>query len=85
MAGNTDRGVVIKVNHSPILKLQGLGAGGEVEVPVGTTVGDLMSRLGVSGTQQRYLLAYVNGKKQTMSYALQQDDKVQLFLPIGGG
>jgi sulfur carrier protein ThiS len=85
MAGNTDRGVRIIVNHSPILKLKGLGAGGELEVAAGTTVAALLGRLGVPGTQQRYLLVYVNGRKQTVSYALQQDDAVQLFLPIGGG
>jgi len=56
-----------------------------VEVSAGTTVGELMSRLGVPDAQQRYLLVYVNGKKQTVSCALRQGDAVQLFLPIGGG
>jgi sulfur carrier protein ThiS len=85
MAGNTDRVVRISVNHSPILKLKGLAQNGEVEIPAGSTVQALLGRLGVPDTQQRYLLVYVNGGKQTLSYTLRQADALQLFLPIGGG
>jgi len=85
MAGNTDRGVRITLNHSPILKLKDLTERGEVEVSAGTTVQALLGRLGVPDTQQRYLLVYVNGEKQTLSYTLRQGDALQLYLPIGGG
>jgi hypothetical protein len=44
-----------------------------------------LGQLGVPGNQQRYLLVYANGKKQTLSYTLHDGDAVQLYLPIGGG
>jgi sulfur carrier protein ThiS len=73
------------LHHSPILKLKGLDDSGNVEVAAGTTVQALLSRLGIPDGQQRYLLVYANGRKQTSSYTLRNGDSVQLFLPIGGG
>jgi sulfur carrier protein ThiS len=80
-----DQVVSITVRHSPILKLENLSKGGQVEIPAGTTAKALLQRLGIPPNQQRYIIVYVNGNKQSLSYALRQDDAVQLFLPIGGG
>jgi sulfur carrier protein ThiS len=85
VAGETNRPVSITVQHSPILKLKGNTPDGRLEVPAGTTVQALLGRLGVPDGQQRYLLVYANGKKQSLNYTLRRDDAVQLFLPIGGG
>jgi sulfur carrier protein ThiS len=79
------RQVTVIVQHSPILKLEGLDKSGSLEVPAGTTIQALLGRLGIPDNQKRYLLVYANGKKQTLSYTLRQDDALQLFLPIGGG
>ena len=75
----------ITLHHSPILKLKGLDGSGSVEVDAGTTVKALLGRFAIPAGQQRYLLIYANGKKQTLSYTLRDGDAVQLFLPIGGG
>jgi molybdopterin converting factor small subunit len=77
--------MTISVHHSPVLKLTGLEDNGKLEVDAGTTVQGLLGRLGVPDGQQRYLLVYANGRKQTLSYTLKHGDEVQLFLPIGGG
>ena len=62
-----------------------LSRDGRVQVPGGTTVASLLERLGIPSKQQRYIIVYTNGKKQSLNYTLRQDDTVQLFLPIGGG
>jgi sulfur carrier protein ThiS len=77
--------VSITVQHSPILKVEGISQGDRFEVPAGSTVGSLLDRLGIPTNQQRYLIVYANGGKKTSSYLLKQDDAIQLFLPIGGG
>jgi hypothetical protein len=75
--------VIVNLQASPLLKLK--GSSGDIEVPVGTNVRALLSQLGVQESQQRYLLVYANGKKQGLSYVVQDHDALQLFLPIGGG
>ena len=85
MAEAADRSITITLKHSPILKIGEISQNGRVEVPAGTTAGALLEQVGVPPRQQRYLILYVNGSKQPLSYTLRQDDTVQLFLPIGGG
>ena len=77
--------MTINLTHSPILKLNNVDDQGQVEVRAGTDVKALLADLGVPEKHQRYVLVYINGKKQTSGYTLRQDDTVQLFLPIGGG
>ena len=79
------KSVSIILKHSPILKLKNFPQKGRVEVPEGTTVGVLLERIGIPSKHHRYLLVYANGCKRGLDYGLQQDDEVQLFLPIGGG
>ena len=85
MAEAKDRLISITLHHSPILKVRKISQNGRVEVPAGTTAGALLERIGIPSNQQRYLIVYANGRKQSLSYTLRQDDKVQLFIPIGGG
>ena len=85
MAEATDRSISITLHHSPILKVTNISRDGRVEVPAGTSAGALLERVGIPQNQQRYLIVYANGRKQSLSYTLRQDDKVQLFIPIGGG
>ena len=85
MSHSADRPVTISLSHAPILKLKELDDSGKLELPSGSTIQVLLARLGIPDSQQRYLIVYANGKKQTLSYILRQDDAVQLFLPIGGG
>ena len=81
----TDRPVSITLRCSPILKLNDIAQKERVEVPAGTTAGELLHRLGIRSDHQRYILVYANGRKQGLGYVLQAEDQMQLFLPIGGG
>ena len=85
MAEATDQPISITLQHSPILKVRKISRNNRVEVPAGTTAKALLEVLGIPPNQQRYLIVYVNGRKQSLSYTLRQDDTLQLFLPIGGG
>jgi molybdopterin converting factor small subunit len=79
------KSVSITLKHSPILKLKDFAQKGRVEVPEGTTVRSLLERIGIHSNHHRYLLIYANGRKRGLDYGLQQNDEVQLFLPVGGG
>ena len=85
MAEATDRSISITLQHSPILKVRKISQDNRVEVPAGTTVNALLEVLGIPQNQRRYLIVYANGRKQSSSYPLRQDDTLQLFFPIGGG
>jgi hypothetical protein len=85
MGRSEGQAVCLRIHHSPILKLDGLGERGELEVDSGTTVETLLGVLGIREDQRRYLLVYANGEKQRLSYTVQDGDTLQLYLPIGGG
>ena len=53
------------------------------EVQAGTTVSGLIDLLGIPHAQVK--LIFVNGKKQGLEYSLQDNDRVGLFPPVGGG
>ena len=54
-----------------------------LEVPPGTTVGQVISRLGLPAGEVTLIM--VNGRRQEMDFILQGDERVGLFPPIGGG
>ena len=85
MAEAIKESISITLHHSPLLKIREISHDGRVEVPAGTTAGSLLEQVGIPPNQQRYLIVYANGRKQSSSYTLRQDDTVQLFIPIGGG
>jgi sulfur carrier protein ThiS len=80
-----NRSIFITLQHSPILKLRKISQDNRVEVPAGMNAGALLELVGIPQNQQRYIIVYANGRKQSLSYTLRQDDELQLFLPIGGG
>ena len=55
---------------------------GEVEVPDGSTVGDLAERLGLPG---RHCVFVVNGRAVKADAALVDGDRLQAFPPMAGG
>jgi sulfur carrier protein ThiS len=75
----------VKVNHSAVLKLDGVSSGSYLDVLKGTTVSDLLSKCNVKEQHKRYILIFVNGKRREPSHVLQDDEQLSLYLPIGGG
>lgn len=55
----------------------------EVELPEGSTLGDLAAFLHIPAEQTR--VAFINGIIHDMDRALEPGDEVGLFPPIGGG
>ena len=54
-----------------------------LELPEGTTVGDLLNRLGISAEMAALLL--VNGTHQSPDTALKDGEVVAIFPPLAGG
>lgn len=54
-----------------------------IEVPDGSTVGDLMERLAIPEDQVK--LIFINNVKKSKQTVLKENDRVGLFPPVGGG
>lgn len=57
--------------------------GEELKIPEGNTVGTLLSDLGIP--EDLVKLIFVNGKLRNTAYRLEDNDRVGLFPPVGGG
>jgi sulfur-carrier protein len=60
-----------------------LGESLEVELPDGTTVGELVERLELQADQVK--VVFVNHRIRQDGYELQDGDRVGIFPPVGGG
>ena len=58
---------------------------GWVELPEGTTLGQLIRRLGLAGLIGKFLRPHLNGMVQPSSTVLKDKDIVSFFSPIRGG
>jgi molybdopterin synthase sulfur carrier subunit len=54
-----------------------------LELETGTTIGQLLGRLGISPDSIQ--LVFVNGRMEKHSYSLSEGDRVAFFPPVGGG
>ncbi|HXF69034.1 MAG TPA: MoaD/ThiS family protein [Thermoflexus sp.] len=54
-----------------------------IEIPEGTTVGQLIQRLPIPPELAR--VVFVNGVRQESDWVLQEGDEVGIFPPIAGG
>ena len=75
----------IRIKYTAILKIDNVQNGSELNVARGTTTSKLLSECNVKADHKRYIHIYVNGEKKSLSYTLQEGDKLYLALPIGGG
>jgi sulfur carrier protein ThiS len=75
----------IKLHYPAQMGIEGLKSGGDVEVRDKATVKEFLQGLNLTAEHVRYVLVYVNGEKRGMSYRLQHNDLVKLYLPVGGG
>lgn len=55
----------------------------EVEVPQGSTIDDLVARLGIRENEVK--VAFVDGQARAGAYRLRAGDSVGIFPPVGGG
>ena len=57
----------------------------EVDVPAGTTAGDIVQQLGIKGRELAYLILIIKGKRVFEEYVLQDGDELVFAAPVGGG
>ena len=52
---------------------------------MGSSIGDVLTLLGIKQEHKKYIITIVNDIKEKQTYILQDNDHLSLFLPIGGG
>jgi hypothetical protein len=75
----------IHLEYAAVLDLQGLPNRGELELPPGARVGDVLRLGGIRDEQAGYVISAVNGKRRRLDTVLQDGDRLSLRLPLGGG
>ena len=75
----------IRVHFPAIIHIDNLKSGSDVEIPVNTTIEELLTRFQVKKEHQRYLTIIVDGEKSSLSHILQNREELRLILPAGGG
>jgi molybdopterin converting factor small subunit len=53
------------------------------DLPPGTTVGDIVQKLGIP--EKEVTLIFINGRHGGLSSALHEGDTLGMFPPVGGG
>jgi len=77
--------VRIYVTYAAVLRIDLVASGSHVEIDDGTTIADFLTRCSVKDTHQRTIIPIVNGESRKLDYALQDGDRLNLLLPVGGG
>ncbi|MQY76652.1 MAG: hypothetical protein GH155_03395 [Spirochaeta sp.] len=75
----------IKIKYNAILNLPGVTSGSEIEIKDGATITELLALYRIKEAHQRYIIPFVNGQNQRLSYKLGNGDSLNLLLPAGGG
>lgn len=75
----------ITLEYVAMLRVDGPASGSVMEVDHGITAGDLMTRLGIAAYHQRVVVPFVNDRKVEPGRVLQENDRVFLAMPVGGG
>ncbi|MHA2364271.1 MAG: hypothetical protein ACXAC7_09960 [Candidatus Hodarchaeales archaeon] len=57
----------------------------EQKINIGTKIKDLLSLLHYKETEIPMLQIFVNGIREDLNYVLNNNDKVYITIPIGGG
>ena len=75
----------VNVKYMGLLKLKDVKSGNDVELIDGTTISDFLQRYVAKKEHHKFIIVTVNEKKVNLSYQLQDQQAMSLFLPFGGG
>ncbi len=75
----------ISITFPATLKIEGVKNGSHLEIEQETSIEDLLTKYNISKEHQRYIIPFVNREQKKISYVLQENDALKLFLPVGGG
>ncbi len=77
--------MLINVSYVGYLDLKGVRNGGSVGLEDYTTVEEFLDKCGMKKEHRRFVIPVVNGKRQALSYTLEENDSLFLHLAAGGG
>ncbi len=77
--------IQVVVRFSGHALFEGIEDGDAVELEEGSTVADLLVRLGVEDRFLDYVVPYVNDDPKEPGYILQDGDELRPFVPVSGG
>ena len=75
----------VSVEYPAPLLLPGTPSGGEVNLPPGATVADLLRALRVEPLHQAHIACFINDERARPARVLADGDRVYLQVPISGG
>lgn len=75
--------VIVKAFGNLYRYLPRNGPSGQVDIPAGSHVKDLVAKLAIP--TEEFMFASVNGMRASLDDLLNDQDEVQLFGPVGGG
>ena len=77
--------ISIKLSFTGVIDIKNASNDSVLQIDTDTTIGDVLSILGIRREHKKYIISMVNDKKQKSIYILQDNDHLSLFLPVGGG
>jgi len=75
----------VTVNFTGLVDIKNIKSGDTVNLPEGTDVSKLLSMLGIIEQHKKYIIVMINGVKETLFRKVNNNDEINLFLPVGGG
>jgi len=56
-----------------------------INIDENSTIEDLLTFIKIKKMHQRFIIPFINGEKVYIKEHIKNNDKVSLFLPVGGG
>jgi hypothetical protein len=75
----------ITLEYMGFITIEDVPSGSTIEVPEGTTIEQLLDRLGMEKQHRTYLRPLVDQGRKPFDYQLQEGDGLFLYFPVGGG
>ena len=75
----------VRVEYPAPMHLAGAPSGGELDLPFGATVADLLRALRVDPLHQAHIACFINDERARPARVLADGDRVYLQVPISGG
>ncbi|MFZ7127460.1 MAG: MoaD/ThiS family protein [Desulfobacterales bacterium] len=77
--------IVVRLYNELKRHAPGIRAGGELDVPPGSTVRDVLTLLGIPPDRQAGLPLFRNGRPADLDTSLEEGDALVAFSPMSGG
>lgn len=74
-----------KIEFTAHLYLKGIQNNSWVEIDSPISVSQFLTNYKINDHQQKFIIPTINKKQENLSYVLQDNDELFLYLPVGGG